>query len=295
MKRAILLIAIFIALVSACSMPFNTNQDETRGTDSQSDQPSETQSEKRCGDGVCDGPENTQNCPQDCTSAAIPSSKAEDLQEDKTMDAGDAPASDQGNPEAGYRYVSFSGTVSTSLNTAAMGDFTGTAFEYGGEYRVELWFPIEGGEAVQQRNSIALTEFRDLYYGDTSCTPCEWALDDNAFEPVSFTMEASLNLNAVMEDDQTADELVYQLAELPQAVITGVVQCPCPGSAPDDFSDPAAYLQTLGWFMQKLANPIHLNVLEINSVESFAISPMGFVNIPKETLSYTIVPDLKTP
>ena len=203
-------------------------------------------------------------------------------------------AEDSG-PESGYRYVSFSGTISTALNTASMGDFTGKAFEYSSDYSVELWFPLEGGEAVQQRNTIGLTEFKDLYFGDQSCTPCEWVLDNSTFEPVSFTLDATLNLNAIEEGDQPADELVYQLAEMPQAVITGIVSCPCPGSAPGEFTDPAAFPQMLGWFMQKLVNPIHLNVLETNSVENFAVSPMGFLNIPEETLSYTIVPDLETP
>lgn len=198
-------------------------------------------------------------------------------------------------PQSGYRYVSFSGTISTALNTASMGDFTGTAFEYSGDYSVELWFPLEGGEAVQRRNTMVLTEFKDLYFGDQSCTPCEWVLDDSTFEPIPFTLDAALNLNAIGEGDQPADELAYQLAEMPQAVITGIVSCPCPGSAPGGFTDPAAFPQMLGWFMQKLVNPIHLNVLEINSVENFAVSPMGFLNISEETLSYIFVPDLETP
>ena len=32
----------------------------------------------RCGDGVCDGPENEQNCPQDCTPAPTPSAGVSD-------------------------------------------------------------------------------------------------------------------------------------------------------------------------------------------------------------------------
>jgi hypothetical protein len=198
-------------------------------------------------------------------------------------------------PQSGYRYVSFSGTIRTALNTAPMGDFTGTAFEYSGDYSVELWFPLEGGEAVQMRNTMVLAEFKDLYFGDQRCTPCEWVLDNSTFEPVSFVLDASLNLNAFEEGNQPADELVYQLAEMPQAVITGIVTCPCPGSEPGEFTDPAAFPQMLGWFMQKLVNPIQLNVLETNSVENFAVSPMGFLNIPEETLMYIIVPDLETP
>jgi len=254
-------------------------------------------SEKRCGDNVCDGPENVDNCPQDCAHSAQGSAQTEiDTEGGPATGAQEIqPAQSGSEPESGYRYVSFSGTISTSLNTELMGDFAGTAFEYSSYYSIELWFPMVGGDAVQQRNSIVLTEFKDLYFGDISCTPCEWTLDESAFEPVEFELNASLNLNAIKEDDQPADELVYQLIEIPGGVITGIVQCPCPGSVPDDFTDPTAFTQMLGWFMQKIANPIHLNVLETNTVENYAVSPMGYLNIPKETLSYTIVPDLNTP
>ena len=303
MKRFIVIINILILLTLACSSPFNTGQDDG---DSQDAQPPAAASEKRCGDNVCDGPENPENCPQDCPTGIqnVPSSGTDpqgapptngdqsSQVEIEEHEDGEALIEDA---ESGYRYVSFSGAISTSLNTDAMGDFTGTAFEYTGDYKVELWFPIEGGEAVQQRNTIVLTEFRDLYFGDTSCTPCEWTLDDNAFEPVSFELDASLNLEGLMENDQPADELVYQLPKLPTATIGGTVICPCPQSASDEFSDPAAYPQLLAWFLQKLVDPIHLNSLETSTTEKFPISPMGYVDIPQQSLSYVIVPDLDTP
>ena len=68
-----------------------------------------------------------------------------------------SPQSDQaevGSIEEGqYRYISFSGTIETLIDVDTMGDFAGKAFEYGGDYQVELWFPMEGGQAVQQRNN----------------------------------------------------------------------------------------------------------------------------------------------
>ncbi len=282
MKGYVFVLIIAILFTASCSLPGGDSSPVDQ------DQPPAAASEKRCGDGVCDGPENNDNCSQDCNQTVKVEGLAEGSQEIQ-------PAENDGQPDSGYRYVSFSGTISTSLNTAVMADFAGTAFEYSGDYSVELWFPLTGGQAVQQRNSIVLTEFKDLYFGDLPCAPCDWALDDSAFEPVSFELDASLNLNAIEENYKPADELVYTIAEIPGAAITGIVQCPCPGNAPDNFSDPTAFTQMLGWFMQKLVNPIQLNILENNSVENYAVSPMGFLNIPQETLSYVIVPDLSTP
>lgn len=285
MKRTIIILSMMLFAVS-CSMPSSATGNQSAQN---ADQPSAGASQNRCGDDVCDGPENAGNCPEDCTLLA-------------EIGAEPDPKIAQGNQtesantsESGYRYVSFSGSIFTALNSDLMGDFTGTAFEYSGDYSIELWFPMQGGEAVQQRNSITLTEFKDLYFRDDTCTPCDWILDKSAYEPVKFELDASLNIEGIREDDQTADELVYQLSTIPGDAITGIVQCPCEGSAPDEFVDPAAYTQMLGWFMQGIRNPIHLNVLESNTVENFAISPMGYLNIPKETLSYIIVPNLSTP
>lgn len=290
MKRIFIVINLLIILGLACSLGSQTGGDnlppkEAESPLSESESPN-PQSEKRCGDNICDGPENNQNCPEDCQTITAGS--------DESVPEESQPR-DSEKPNSGFRYVSFSGAISTALNTDTMGDFSGTAFEYSGEYKVELWFPMQGGDAVQQRNYITFTQLHDLYFGDTTCTPCEWALDENSFEPVEFQLEASLNLGGIQEDGQPADELAYQLTELPQATISGVVSCPCPGAVPDDYADPGAHLQMLTWFMHGITNPIHLNSVESNTVEMFPISPMGYINIPKETLSYTTVPDLDTP
>jgi hypothetical protein len=122
------------------------------------------------------------------------------------------------------------------------------------------------------------------------CRPCDWDLYESAYEPVSFDLEASLNLEGIMENDIPADELVYQLTQVPMATIGGVVQCPC--GEPDEFTDPAAYPALTIWFMQKLVHIIHLDMLEQNSVDSFPAGPMYNITIPVETLSYRIVSDL---
>jgi hypothetical protein len=57
MKRLITITLILIFTLTACFPASGGSSGNTSG------QPA---SEKRCGDGVCDGPENTSNCPQDC-------------------------------------------------------------------------------------------------------------------------------------------------------------------------------------------------------------------------------------
>ncbi len=54
MKKATITFAVFILFLSACSL-LDAGKE------------SEIVSEQRCGDGVCDGPENADNCPKDCT------------------------------------------------------------------------------------------------------------------------------------------------------------------------------------------------------------------------------------
>lgn len=76
MKTRILPITLLAILSLSCSLvslnaspqPANVNNEAGPQI-----QPAEsTQSEKRCGDGICDGPENAQNCPEDCGEKSAP-------------------------------------------------------------------------------------------------------------------------------------------------------------------------------------------------------------------------------
>ncbi len=62
MKRTLFIILIMIILSLACSLSGLTSEGEDNTPPSQ---PPPT-GDKRCGDGICDGPENNQNCPEDC-------------------------------------------------------------------------------------------------------------------------------------------------------------------------------------------------------------------------------------
>lgn len=272
----IFLVLITLVLIASCSPNDNSQEHDTSSL-------SQT-GEKTCGDSVCDGPENQTNCPEDCVTTEVgavrESSDAENYSSEET--------------DNGFRYVSSSGTIETHANLAASGDFSGDYFEYSGFYSIELWFPMEGGKAVQQRNSITLTEFKALFQGESSCRPCDWEPEEQAYQPVNFDLEAVLNLDGVIENNKSTDEVVYQLIKVPQQSFSVSVSCPCPGSQAD-YTDSAAYQQLLGWFFQKLVNPIQLNALETNQVEEFTLNPLGSISIPEENLSYILVPDLNTP
>lgn len=67
MKRLLLVISLCILASLACRLPFDSDQ-QRPGDDgaTQDEHPPAGISEHRCGDGVCDGPENTDICPADC-------------------------------------------------------------------------------------------------------------------------------------------------------------------------------------------------------------------------------------
>ena len=64
MKRHWTLVLLIFVLALACG--------PLTGTQPPTESPTEPPPGKgRCGDGVCDGPENGQNCPQDCATATV--------------------------------------------------------------------------------------------------------------------------------------------------------------------------------------------------------------------------------
>ena len=81
MKTQTIFVAILLLVGTACS-PGTEHLEPTDQPTAETEPPTAThrppptkaasESEKRCGDGVCDGPENTHNCPEDCRPAASP-------------------------------------------------------------------------------------------------------------------------------------------------------------------------------------------------------------------------------
>ena len=193
--------------------------------------------------------------------------------------------------KSGYRYVSVAGEVRTSPNTLSMGDFTGIAFEYSGDYSFEFWFPMEGGKALQQRCSIKLTSFKDRFFGEGK-QECAWLLDKTAFEPVPLFFEAELVLGAYTVEGKTADDFVCSLPMIPHTIIKGTVTC---SGVPAEFTDPTAFPQMLAWFQQTLSKALRINAFRQDTVDTRPFGPIALVGIPKENTSYVFVPDLDTP
>ncbi len=93
MKRIILYLALSLILSTACSLG---------GIGANEDAPAPA-SEQRCGDNVCDGPENPEICPQDCAGIAQPES---DNETDVNSEESQAPATDsQAQPVIGVVFA----------------------------------------------------------------------------------------------------------------------------------------------------------------------------------------------
>lgn len=85
MKRTILILSLFIILSLACSLSGLIG-----GGDDTATQNEPPQSENRCGDRVCDGPENTNNCPEDCNAAISDTSETAKPVEENVASIGEA-------------------------------------------------------------------------------------------------------------------------------------------------------------------------------------------------------------
>ena len=242
-----------------------------------------TVADQSCGDGTCADNENLINCPEDCTAIGTDS----------------AP---------GLRYVSFSGRIETQYNRQRFSRHGGdglTAFEYSGEYRIGLWFPMAGGPALRQENTLALTELKDLTFG--TAVDCEWIPDENSFQPLEFELRASLQIDAGDPSSGAFDLLTYRLVDMPTKLIEGTVRCPKSDGtwSTTNLWDAAAIPQMLSLFARPLETPIYLDTAVTNVIERLAVSPTGedipqqvlvwVKDTPQGALTYEIVSDPSTP
>ncbi|MFQ5448234.1 MAG: TonB-dependent receptor plug domain-containing protein, partial [Saprospiraceae bacterium] len=100
------------------------------------------ESEKRCGDGICDGPETVNNCPEDCAVGDPPVRGGDN--EDVTASEEPTAQAERAAPEAGYRYVSFSGTISTTLNAASMGAYIADEMSLSAHWKLNAGLRLSG-------------------------------------------------------------------------------------------------------------------------------------------------------
>ena len=216
--------------------------------------------------------------------------------DDGPPDQADNGDEDQGESSSGYRKVTLAGTVTTDNDEASVNLEPGagmTAFEYIGDYQIELWFPMAGGEAVQQRNWIALREGGHIpvYYG--TATECDYTPYADAYEERSFELEATLTLNGLLLDDEPADELSIHLPTWPSYPIT--VNVLCPFGTPADVTDPGPYTQLLlYWYMNTIVQAMQLDRVTTNTWTDIPMIPpygMYFLTV-SQNANYTSVSSL---
>ncbi len=70
MKKLTLIVIILVLISPACSQAGDLIPGEKPILDVEP--PAQLEGEKRCGDGICDGPENADSCPQDCSADSAP-------------------------------------------------------------------------------------------------------------------------------------------------------------------------------------------------------------------------------
>ncbi len=262
-------------------------------------------SQQRCGDGVCDGPENSRLCPVDCPADSPPAADAESATESATESAlplttvEEPDTSPDLGPEkvdsSDYRYVGYTGTIFAAVDeTAVSSSGTWDLFDYTGQYSINLWFPPEGGNAVFQHNTIALISYENRHFGSTTCSPCEWMLDTGYDTVVNFELVATLELEGLQEEDEVIDSLTVQLAALPAVELHGTVTCPCPPGTAQTYQDPTAYPTMLSFFLERMVKPVKLDRLATNSWEAYPVPPWTLVSIRDETIFYRIVEEIDT-
>ncbi|MBN1489299.1 MAG: hypothetical protein JXA69_05220 [Phycisphaerae bacterium] len=172
----------------------------------------------------------------------------------------------------GYRKVTLTGTISTDINDAMIHLEPGeglTAIEYAGEFSIELWFPANGGTAIQQRCTVALVEggYTAEYYGDPA--QCVFTPLEGAYTPRPFELEATLTVDGIYLNDLPADELTIHLAQPISDVIQVHTEC---GGAPAIIPDPAAYSTlSLYWYDNTWVLPMRLNVQRNTTVEDWPL------------------------
>lgn len=202
----------------------------------------------------------------------------------------------EGGTSSEYLKITLAGTITTDNNEASVHlepDEGMTAFEYISDYSIELWFPGIGGEAIQQRNWIAMREggYIPVYYG--SVTKCTYTPYPNAYEEKSFELEATLTLNGLLLDDEPADELALHLPALPSYVVT--VSVLCPFGVPADVADPGPYTQPLMyWYMNTIVQAFQLDRVTTNTWTDVPMMPSDdkyYLNI-SQNANYTTVTNL---
>lgn len=181
------------------------------------------QSEKRCGDDVCDGPENPQNCPEDCSAVVLAEDQKETQKPTSQNIGGDTKA---------FR-ISMNINAESNMQGVAGSD---TQFYYEpviiGFVEIVATFPAGGGSAISQAGTVTLydyhgkgpycsVEVEDGMIGSTSAI----SFDDIYWEPagrMNFSAEVSYENLAFDTHWSCPPKPAYTAEEYPMYKLVGI-------------------------------------------------------------------------
>jgi len=119
------------------------------GEEEQPTQGGQKVSENRCGDDVCDGPENAQNCPEDCGDGIVVIERDEEKPVEKV--------------EGGTKQFRIVMTINAESNLAGIAGSDEQSYYEPvmiGLAEIEASFPADGGSAIFQSGMITLTDYQ---------------------------------------------------------------------------------------------------------------------------------------
>lgn len=218
MKRCVIPLALVLVLSLACNL----------GDLGTSDKPTEPtfvpeQSEKRCGDDVCDGPENFENCPEDCDAVVLPKDQEETEEPDPPDTGGDT------------REFRISMSINTESNMEGVAGSDAQVYYEPviiGFVEIVAAFPAEGGSATSQAGTVTLNDYHgkgphcsveveDGMIGSTSPI----SFDEIYWEPagrMNFSAEVSYEPRAFDTHWTCPPKPAYTVEEYPMYKLVGI-------------------------------------------------------------------------
>ncbi|THB67575.1 MAG: hypothetical protein D6E12_08345 [Desulfovibrio sp.] len=162
-----------------------------------------------------------------------------------------------------------------------------------GDLRMEMIFPMEGGNPIKQQNSVTMTNFRCFPFG--TAQPCEATPYPDPDQIIEFTLLAELEPESVTvldENDRvvhTMDGLYFRIDPMPEVdVLTVYMVC---GGVPDDVDHPGSVFQLLLPFIENYWNhSITLNAFVDKTYTDYPIGMERFLADMNWTQFETIVP-----
>jgi hypothetical protein len=117
-------------------------------------------SENRCGDGVCDGPENIENCAEDCTVIVIGQSSEDEDAENTESDSASQNTTGLGNTKKFHVLM----TIVFESDISKIPGYDGSPYSEPVGYGLvdlEVGFPSKGGYSLYNSGSVTLVNYEE--------------------------------------------------------------------------------------------------------------------------------------